>query len=404
MYIKHQAFEVVAVGNENRGADFAGVAPNSELVVVKLRPAKKYLRNFYMVPDDVLCYQENSIMWGVQYCIRKARDLNRPIAICIGLGSSQGAHDGRTFLEIFLSIYGDFPGTAIITSVGNEGNLGRHFFGTIDPSIGYNTVELNVGENEVGFSLELWGNSPGIYSIDLLSPNGEYIPRITAALQLNREISFIFERTIIYIDYLITESITGDQLILMRFKNITPGTWRIKVYGQGNLLTGFHMWLPMGNMISTNTYFVQPNIYTTILSPGNAIVPMSITAYNPQNNNLFVNASRGYTRSNTVKPELAAPGVNYVAPNLSKGFTNYTGTGVAAAHTTGIIALIYEWGDVKGNRPGMDSVEIKKYLIRGTKKNPILQYPNRDWGYGIIDIFNVFNVLRSDVGVKSSSI
>jgi hypothetical protein len=152
----------------------------------------------------------------------------------------------------------------------------------------------------------------------------------------------------------------------------------------------------MGNIISEETRFLQPDIYTTILTPGDAVVPITMTAYNPINNALYINASRGFTRANTVKPDLAAPGVNYIAPNQNKEFINYTGTGVATAHTAGIIAMILEWGVIRGNQPGIDTVEIKNYLYRGAKRNESTTYPNRDWGYGIIDIYNVFSVLRSD--------
>ncbi|MDF2944682.1 MAG: hypothetical protein K0S01_3540 [Herbinix sp.] len=390
----------VSAGNEDENANFSGVVPDAELIIVKLRQAKQYLRNFFFIPDGIMCYQENTIMWGVQYCYQMARELNRPIVICIGIGTSQGSHDGRSPLDIFLSIIGDFPRTAVVTSAGNEGNRGRHYYGNIDPSIGYNTVELHVGENDKGFSMEVWGNSPGIYSIDILSPNGEYIPRIAAGLRVNRAITFIFEPTTIYVDYLMTESETGDQLILLRFRNVTPGTWKFKVYGQSDLPTGFHIWLPMGDMISTDTYFLQPDIHTTIVSPGSADVPIAITAYNPINSTLYVNASRGYTRSNAIKPELAAPGVNYLAPNQNNEYVNYTGTGVAAAHTAGIVAIVLEWGIARGNQPNLDSVAISNYLIRGAKRNPNISYPNIDWGYGIIDIYNTFSVLRSDIGVR----
>jgi subtilisin family serine protease len=97
-----------------------------------------------------------------------------------------------------------------------------------------------------------------------------------------------------------------------------------------------------------------------------------------------------------VKPELAAPGVNYLAPNQNKEFINYTGTGVATAHTAGVIAILLEWGIVRGNQTDLDTIAISNYLIRGAKRNPNVTYPNRDWGYGILDIYNVFNVLRSD--------
>ena len=384
----------VAAGTENSREFFAGVAPDAELVVVKLMPAKKYIRNFYNIREGAVCYQENTIMWGVQYCLQVARQLNRPISICIGIGSSQDAHDGYSSLSSFLSILADFPKTCVVTAIGNEGNRGRHFHGVIDPSSRTSIVELFVGEEDKAFSMEIWGDAPGIYSIDILSPTGEYIPRIPPSLRVSREISFIFEETVILVDYQTVESLTGDQLILLRFNNATPGIWRFTVYGQSDLATGFHIWLPMGDFISTQTYFIQANIYTTIIAPGSAAVPITVTAYNPVSGTLYVNASRGFTRSNVVKPELAAPGVNYIAPNLTGGFVNFSGTGVASAHTAGIGALALEWGVIKGNQPNLDTIEIKNYLIRGAKRSSNLSYPNRDWGYGIVDLYNTYNALR----------
>ncbi|MDF2906453.1 MAG: hypothetical protein K0R34_1774 [Herbinix sp.] len=384
----------IAVGTENNREDFAGVAPDAELVVVKLMQAKKYIRDFYNIREGVVCYQENSIMWGVQYCVQVARQLNRPISICLGIGTSQDAHDGNSSLSSFLSILADFPKTGVVTAIGNEGNRGRHFHGVIDPNSHTTTVELNVGEEDKAFSMEIWGDAPGIYSMDILSPAGEYIPRIPPSLRVSREISFIFEETIILLDYQTVENLTGDQLILLRFRDTTPGIWRFTVYGQSDLSTGFHVWLPMGDFISTQTYFIQADIYTTIIAPGSAAVPITVTAYNPTSGTLYVNASRGYTRSNIVKPELAAPGVNYIAPNLTGGFQNYSGTGVASAHTAGVVALALEWGVVLGNQPNLDTIEIKNYLIRGAKRSGNLAYPNRDWGYGMVDLYNTYNALR----------
>ena len=386
----------IAAGNEVPGEQFSGVAPDAELVIVKLKPAKANLKKFMCIREDAFCYQENSIMWGVQYCYQVARELNRPLVICIGLGSSQGAHEGRSPLSTQLSLFGDAPNTAIVAGVGNEGNLGRHYRGIIDSATGVNTVELQVGPEDKFFFMEIWGDTPGIYSIDILSPSGEYIPRIAASLALNRTISFIFEETVIYIYYQTVEAETGDQLILLRFSNAASGVWRFNVYGQGDLAFGFHIWLPMGDMITRETYFLQSDIYTTLLSQGTSEVPISVTAYNPVGGNLFVNASRGYTRNNRIKPELAAPGVDYIAPNKEGEFVPYSGTGVASAHTAGVVAMILEWGSVRGNQPGMDTIEIKKFLIRGARRSANLVYPNRDWGYGILDIFNAFDVLRQE--------
>ena len=387
----------IAAGSEDRTNDFSGVAPDSELVVVKLKYMKQALRDFYIIPPGVPAYQENDIMWGVQYVIEVARRLQRPIAICLGLGTSQGAHDGFGGLGTLLYLTGDFPGVAISVSAGNEGTMRRHFFARVDAQTGYSTVELNVGENEAGFTMELWGKAPNTYSIDILSPTGEYIPRISERLTVNREISFVFERTRIYIDYQMIETRTGDQVIVMRFVAPTSGIWRFQVYTRGDLEGSFHIWLPMNGFISESTYFVQPDPYTTITSPGNTTIPITVTAYSPINNNLYQRASRGYTRTGVIKPELAAPGVNIQAPTLEHGYTEISGTGAAAAHTTGVAAILLEWGSVRNNYPGINSIEVKKFLIRGANRSPTLTYPNRDWGYGMIDIYNVFDMLRADI-------
>lgn len=386
----------IAAGNDVEEEDFYGVAPDSDLVIVKLRNAKQSVRNFFLVPETSICFQENHIMWAMQYCVDVARQLNRPLVICLGFGSSQGGHTGRSPVSVIVNILADIPNTGIVISAGNEGNMARHYYGEIDPQIGSNTVELNVSEEDKGFTIELWGNPPGIYSVDILSPSGEYIPRIPPALMVSRVISFIFETTRIFVNYQLIESQTGDQLILFRFENASAGIWRFNVYGHGDMATGFHMWLPMGDFITRDTYFIQPNIYTTVLAPGTAIIPITVTTYNPINENLYVNSSRGFTRDNIIKPEIAAPGVNYLAPTLSHTFEPFTGTSVSTAHTAGVVALMLEWGTVRGNDPGMDSGELKNHLIRGARRRANIVYPNRDWGYGILDIINVFESMRVD--------
>lgn len=384
----------IAAGSEVPASDFSGVVPDSDLIIVKLKQAKKVIRDFFIIPEDVPCYQENDIMWATQYLIDMARSLQRPLAICIGIGSSQGSHDGKGALSNLLSIGGNFPGIVINIAAGNEGNSRRHYYSEIDASIGFSTVELSVAEGEAGFSMELWGTAPNTYSLDILSPAGEYIPRISESLRVSRDISFIFEKATISIDYQMVESSTGDQLILLRFRNPTPGIWRFQVYGRGDLKSSFHIWLPMGKFITNNTYFVQSDPYTTITSPGNSLIPITVTTYNPDNNNLYQEASRGYSRSNVIKPEITAPGVNEQAPTLNHGFVDITGSSAAAAHTTGVTAMILEWGIVKGNYKGIDSVEVKKFIIRGATRNPGLTYPNKDWGYGILDVYNIFDILR----------
>jgi subtilisin family serine protease len=169
------------------------------------------------------------------------------------------------------------------------------------------------------------------------------------------------------------------------------------VYGRGDLQGNVNIWLPSGDFISKNTYFLNANPYTTVTSPGNSIVPITLTAYNSNNNGLYMEAGKGFSTSNIINPDLAAPGVNIQCPALDHTFTTLTGTSAAAAHTAGIAAMILEWSIVRNNYPDIDTVGIKKFLIRGANRSSQRQYPNREWGYGSIDLFNSFNLLRTDV-------
>lgn len=374
---------------------FSGVTPFSEYLVVKLKQVKANGRTYFGVPDNTACFSENDIMFGIAYLVNTARKLNRPIAICVGLGTNQGSHEGLGPLNDLISYYSNQVGIAIVTAVGNEGNAKHHFFGEIDSAVGNTLVELKVGNKENNFSMEIWGNNPGTYSIDILSPSGEYIPRIPARRGEYRDIRFMFETTTIYIDYVIVESQSGDELILIRFKNPAPGLWKIRVYGS-KITSGFHIWLPVRGFITDDTFFLLPNQFTTITDPGNNIAAITSTAYNPVNQSMFLESSRGYTRYNQINPDLAAPGVDIFAPLPDNQYGLVSGTSISAAYMTGISAMLLEWGIVKGNDRSMDTYQIKKYLIRGVKRNPALSYPNREWGYGTVDIYNTFESLKGE--------
>ena len=154
------------------------------------------------------------------------------------------------------------------------------------------------------------------------------------------------------------------------------------------------MWLPMGDFISDGTYFIKSDNYTTILSPGNTRLPITVTAYNDLDESLYLYAGRGYTRLGRVKPTIAAPGVNVVGPDLKKGFQAFSGTSVAAAHTAGVVAMMLEWGVVNKKIPKMTTVEITKLMIRGARRKPDMEYPNREWGYGILDLYSLYDAIR----------
>lgn len=146
----------IAAAFYDKDQKFAGESIDSELVIVKLKPAKPYLKDFFGIPEDAVCYQENDIIMGFQYLLEVAERLNRPIVICTGTGSSQGSHTGNEIINNYLYRIGRLTGKAVIVPAGNEGNQSHHYYGEILSPDYSNSVELNVGPQDKNFTMELW--------------------------------------------------------------------------------------------------------------------------------------------------------------------------------------------------------------------------------------------------------
>jgi subtilisin family serine protease len=382
----------IAGGKEVPESNFYGVASDAEFIVVKLKPAKKYLKRFFCIPENAVGYQENDITFALNYVLNKSSVFSKPVAICLAIDASEGAHDGRGTFGDYLSVIATTPSVAVVLGAGNEGNARRHYFGITDKLSGLDTVLMNIGDNENNFYMQFWGNIASMLSIDIISPLGEYVTSVIPTKDEFIKISFAYLKTIIYLDYQMVESQTGIQLIFFRFINPTSGTWKFIIKKKGDIDLSFHIWLPIKGFISDNTYFIRSDPYTTFLSLANTTTTIKATAYNVIDESLYQNASRGYSRVGTITPDVAAPGVNVIGPTIYKSFAAYTGTSVSAAHMTGVAAMLLEWGIVRGNYSDMNSVQIKSLINAGARRNPNLTYPNQDWGYGILDLYHVFDI------------
>ncbi len=65
-------------------------------------------------------------MVGVEYILRKARELGRPVAICLGLGTSTGSHDGISVFEEYLGNVSIQKGACLCAAMGNEAEARHH--------------------------------------------------------------------------------------------------------------------------------------------------------------------------------------------------------------------------------------------------------------------------------------
>ena len=71
----------IAAGNYFPEENFSGAAPEAMLIIVKVKPAKKYLREFYLFPAEAELFQENDIMMGMDFAVRIANDRRMPLSL-----------------------------------------------------------------------------------------------------------------------------------------------------------------------------------------------------------------------------------------------------------------------------------------------------------------------------------
>lgn len=382
----------IAAGGRQIQEDFSGAAPEASLLIVKLKQAKYYLRNFYLYPEDVDIFQEDDIMLGISFAIRCANQFRLPLSICLGIGSNQGAHLGKSPLCQYINNTAGFPQNVISVAAGNEGAARHHYEGRLTEIKTEDLVELRVGE-EGGFTMELWGTPPELYGITIQSPTGESLEVSTSLRSSTQELSFVFVESRIKVNYIAIERLTGNTLVYFRFLNPAAGIWKFYIKGRNRENCIFHMWLPVHGLISQDTYFLQSSPYQTITSPGDAVDAMTVTAYQAQDQSLYLMAGRGFLPDGSIKPTLAEAGVNVTVPFLNGTFGKASGTSLAAALNAGISALLFEWALVRENEPFFNGNNVKAYLQRGAQREKNRQYPNPDWGYGRTELYRSFELL-----------
>lgn len=384
----------LAAGSGNPQEQFLGAAPEASIAVVKLKQAKQYLRDYYFIPSDAVCYQETDLMLGLKYLNDLADSLSLPLVVCITVGSNMGGHIGTLPFSYLIEGYSTKANHITVIGTGNEADKRHHYFNTITDMADRKSVEIRVGENVSGFSLELWTDIPNILSISILSPSGENTSRIPFRAGASAEVSFLFERTKVSIDYRLLVEKSTSELVFFRFDAPAPGIWKIIIEPLALADGQFHMWLPVTEFLSGEVYFLEPDPYYTLTNPAAADSPIVVSYYNGNTDALSQSSGRGYTRSRRIKPDIAAPGVDVPGALPGGRFTVRTGASAAAAVTAGAITLMLEWLLNYENVPGIDSYQIKSLLILGAVRPKTMEYPNREWGYGQLNLYNTFETIR----------
>jgi len=387
--VGHGTF-LASVAAGGTGEEYIGAAPEAELLVVKLKRLQDFFYENVLIPE----WQENAfsavdVMLAIEYMIEKANELRMPLAISVGVGTNMSGNDGSSILSSYINIVSQITGICICTAAGNESSARHHTSGNLaERNFSYD-ISIRVPENADSFPIYIYVNPTDRMSVSVKSPLGETIPRASVESGAYILTRLVMENTSVRVQYYLPVSGSGAQVIAVSFLYPTPGIWIVTLHGDIILDGGFNAWLHITGLVTPGIEFVTPDPYTTIVTPGATPGCITCGAYNDKDNSLYYTSSWGTTRNFINKPDLTAPGVD-VTGIFPTGPGTMTGTSVAAAITTGACALILQWGIVDQNDVSLNTNSIKAYLIRGCRRDQNIQYPSRQWGYGKLDLYNMF--------------
>lgn len=369
----------IAAGNgRDSGGLYRGAAYGSSLIVVKLGTAQA--EGFP---------RTTQLMRALDFVLKKAVELGRPIAVNISIGNTYGSHDGTSLLETFMDEAAGFGRNVIVVGSGNEGGSAGHASGVLSEGR-QAEILVSVAPYETSLSVQLWKAYADQFRVTLVAPSGEQLGPFSETLGPQRyRYRSAQGETRILVYYGKPSPYSRFQEIYLDFipeqTYIGSGIWRILLEPVKILSGQYDLWLPSHNLLNPSTRFLGASPDTTLTIPSTAGKAITVGAYDPSYQSYAQFSGRGYTRLNQVKPDLAAPGTNITAPAAGGGYERVTGTSFAAPFVTGAAALIMEWGIVKGNDPFLYGEKVKAYLQRGARQLPGFEtWPNPQLGWGAL--------------------
>ncbi len=372
-------------------SEHAGAAPDCEIVAVKLKPVNRFhLDRFNYNWKGPTLYASTDFILGVEFILDRANEANLPAVICIGMGTSFGGHNGNTLLERYLSFIAQRNGVVCVAAAGNEGNKRHHTEGRLEKDGDVQHISLSVSEKTPSFVFQIIYAAYERISVEVVSPIGETTGVLPVRYDTPSVKKLTLEASVVTVSYFERSA----NVVIVDVLMPTPGIWNINLHAEVVLGGHFHAWLPVSGVLDPNVEFLKPTPQSTVVIPATAERLICVGAYNHWENSLYISSSWGPTLQPRAAPDFVAPGVN-VSGVYPTGYGKMTGTSVAAAITAGACALLLEWGITRGNDPTMNQDRAKALLISGCRRTDNIEYPNSQWGFGSLDLINVFEFLKN---------
>ncbi len=411
---------------------YAGVAPNADLMIVKGGNGS---------------FAESNIIDGLRWLEQQSRLLNRPMVVNMSLGGQNGAHDGSRLYEKAIDDLAR-PGFIVVISSGNEGsnNNIKNRDGTpftpaavlihgMGATAGGGTREFtfDVGtftpltgacNDVVGFSL--WYKEQDRLRITLVRPDGTSSTRDTG--EPNNGADQTGGNIFIDNSSAGVNPQNGDREAIIQANDCGSssavpalGTWTLRITVlNGSSGQPYHFWMVQNFLGAAPAARARAGFDNRFIvgSPGNARSAVTVGAFATRMcwptgtsqacftqveelGDLARFSSGGPTRDGRLKPEITAPGIAVVSV-LSRNAVIATnrvtpdgvhlanqGTSMAAPHVTGTIALLLE------AKPTLTSADVKDVFARSAARDAFTTrmystdsgaQPSDWWGYGKLDV------------------
>ncbi len=367
----------ITAGNGRENVENRGTAWQSDILFVKLGN-----------PGERTFPRTSELMTAVDFLVKTAADLGRPIAINISFGNSYGSHSGDSILSSYLDVAADYGRNVLCIGTGNEGDAARHASGTWEKDR-LQVTELAVQSFQQAFNLQLFMQYEDQVAFALVHPDGQQLVLIDGRPGTQ---GYRLGETRVYLYYGEPTPYSRRKELYLAFvpenRYVDSGIWRLVADPQRVVTGQYDLWLPSGAEIQTGTAFLTPDPNRTFTEPSGTSRSIAVAAYDSATLAYAPFSGRGFPgMPGDIQPTLAAPGVNITTCRAGGGYTTVTGTSFAAPFVTGAAALLMEWGIQRGNDPYLYGQKVKSYLIAGARPLPGIEaYPDRRVGFGRICI------------------
>ena len=383
----------IAAGSYENWSHKPGVAPAADLIFVHCGLPGKAISE--KETETLGC--STFLIDAVAYIFQKAADLHRPAVVNLSLAANGGPHDGQTLLEAELDQLLQEAGRAVVIAAGNSFQDQIHLSSTVTASQEGYTLKWYIKNHAPPSAaqqqeIEIWYDSNAELKLEIQTPSGFSLGKCS----LNKTKTAVAEGTSEQVLQVFhhPSSLTNKNHINIflddRFQGLPLGHWRLTLrLVNGSQPVGFNAWIERNDSRQSSFEPDQSVTDFTLNTIGNGRKPLVVGAYDSRSDSraiaLYSASGPSLNRNRPDKPDLSAPGDGIVAAQATQNAIGAvkSGTSMAAPHVTGVIALLMQVAQERGQL--LMAETIRQILLETVDRNPPSNGYDQRYGYGRVN-------------------